>query len=148
MLENVGWIRVEVLMLLCFQMDSHTFCPCFSAFLPFSVLEYVSRISKFTWKCYYKVCWSRRLETERSALMGFWCLTLHSLFKEKKCKSVWLKTCSLLQQIRLIIQESLSWVYFLSLVSDQLMVNWTAKYEAVWFCQIIWRGLEEGLLPW
>lgn len=48
-----------------------------------SVLEYVSRISKFKWKCYYKVCWAGRLKAEHSALMMFWSLTSHYLFKEK-----------------------------------------------------------------
>jgi len=34
--ETVDWIHMCVLMPLCGQMDSHTLCPCLSAFLPFS----------------------------------------------------------------------------------------------------------------
>lgn len=46
-------------------------------------LEYVSRIPKLKQRCYYKVCWARRLQAEHSALMMFWSLTLWYLFKEK-----------------------------------------------------------------
>lgn len=57
-----------------------------------------------------------------------WCfdLLLYAIFVKKKVQiSVWLKTCSLLQQT--VVQECLSWVYFLSLVSDQMMVSWAAN---------------------
>lgn len=81
-------------------MSTGYMCLCFCCFafrwaLPLSVLvslpsspppwlsEYVSRISKFKWKCYYKVCWARRLKAEHWALTMLWSLPLHCLFKLK-----------------------------------------------------------------
>lgn len=95
---------------------------------------------KFKWKCYYKVCWTRGQKAEHLALLMFW--SLYAIFLKKKVQiSVWLETCSLLQQT--VVQECLSWVYFLSLVSDQVVLSWTAKHEAVKCCQTTWRVPEQ-----
>ena len=80
-------------------------------------------------------------DTKQNTLMMFLPL---SFFKKKMQISVWLKTCSLLQQICLIVQESLFCVYFLSPVSDQVMASWTGKHEAVWMCPVTCRALGEG----
>lgn len=112
------------------------------------VLEFVSRISIFKWKGYYKVYWVRRLKAERSAIMVFWSLTSCYHLREKN-EITCLAENMFSPSANMSHSSSVTFLtLFPELVSESLMVRWTAEYEAGWFCQITWRGLEEGRLPW
>lgn len=138
-------IHVCVLTLLWFQMDSHTLCPCLSAFLSISVSVRLceqtlnsseSAIAKYA---------EQEDKKQNTWLCWRFDLLLYAIFLKKKVQiSVWLKMLS-------PSTNNSSRVPLLSLFSEpSFRLNYGELDCKTWGCEVLsdnLKGPREGLLP-